>query len=769
MIRAALLASFLFAATVFADGIDKERLARIDDAVSASIKRGDCPGAVVLVVHGDEVVYRKAFGTRDGTTPMAADAVFDLASITKPVATATSVMVLIEQGKLRLSDKVAKHWPEFAANGKADVTVEQCLLHTTGLTADNAIADYAGGKQKAFANIAALKLEAPAGTRFRYSDVGFLVLGELVERLGGMPMNEFAKKHVFDPLKMGDSGYLPAEELKKRCAPTGKRNGQTISGEVHDPRSFAVGGVAGHAGLFGTADDLARYCRMLLRGGELDGKRVLGALTVKLFTEGRSVPGGTRSPGWDVDTSFTAQRGELFPAGDGFGHTGFTGTSVWVDPPSKTTIVILTNRTFLSEKASVTELRRQVGTIVAGSLTWNPERQRRGERVNPVAGAPGSKFTPVLTGLDVLVRDKFAPLKGRSVALVTNHTGRTATGESAIDLLHKAEGVKMVALFSPEHGIRGELDEKVGDGKDEKTGLPVYSLYGERRKPTAEQLKGVDTIVYDIQDIGCRFYTYISTLGLVMEAAKEAGVKVVVLDRPNPIGGVRVEGPVRDAGRESFVAFHEIPLRHGLTVGELATLFNSERKIGADLTVIKCEGWKRGDTFDRTGLPWRNPSPNMRHLTAAVLYPGIGILETTNVSVGRGTERPFEWFGAPWIDGRKLAAELSKQNLPGVRFVPTSRKPVSSTHKDKECGGVDVIIDDWEKVRPVSLGIAVAVTLRRLYPDDWQTKRYDTLLVHKATFDALNTGKSAAELEAAWVADLAKFAERRRTALLYPE
>ncbi len=329
--------------------------------------------------------------------------------------------------------------------------------------------------------------------------------------------------------------------------------------------------------------------------------------------------------------------------------------------------------------------------------------------------------------------------------------------------------MKLVALFSPEHGIRGEFDEKVGDGKDEKTGLPVYSLYGERRKPTAEQLKGVDTIVYDIQDIGCRFYTYISTLGLVMEAAKEAGVKVVVLDRPNPIGGVRVEGPVRDAGRESFVAYHELPLRHGLTVGELATLFNAERKIGADLTVVKCEGWKRGDTFDRTGLPWRNPSPNMRHLTAAVLYPGIGIIETTNVSVGRGTERPFEWFGAPWIDGRKLAAELSKQNLPGVRFVPTSRTPTGSTHKDKACGGVDVIVDDWEKVRPVSLGMAVAVTLRKLYPDDWQTKRYDTLLVHKVTFDALTGGKSAAELEAAWAADLAKFAERRTAALLYAE
>jgi uncharacterized protein YbbC (DUF1343 family)/CubicO group peptidase (beta-lactamase class C family) len=778
MFRTSTMLALLLAAPLFADGVDKTRLARVDQVVQEAIKRGDCPGAVVVVVHGDEVVYRKAFGTRDGQTPMTVDTVFDMASITKPVATATSVMVLIEQGKLRLSDKVAKHWPEFAANGKQDVTVEQCLLHTTGLTADNAIGDYADGRAKAFANIAGLKLEAPAGTRFRYSDVGFLVLGELVERIGKQPLQEFARKHVFEPLKMIDSGYLPNDELKKRCAPTGKRGGKPIVGDVHDPRSFAVGGVAGHAGLFGTADDLARYFRMLLRGGELDGQRVLGPLTVKLFTEGRAVPPtGLRSPGWDVDTSFTAQRGDLFPPGDGFGHTGFTGTSVWVDPPSKTATIILTNRTFISERVSVTELRRQVGTVVASAVPFASGGEGLGVRgqtrrdpltPNPSpAGARGTK--QVLTGLDALVRDKFAPLKGRTVALVTNHTGRTATGESAIDLLHKADGVKLVALFSPEHGIRGELDEKVGDGKDEKTGLPVYSLYGERRKPTAEQLKGVDTIVYDIQDIGCRFYTYISTLGLVMEAAKEAGVKVVVLDRPNPIGGVRVEGPVRDAGKESFVAYHDIPLRHGMTVGEMATLFNTERKLNVDLTVVKCEGWKRGDTFDRTGLPWRNPSPNMRHLTAAVLYPGVGILETTNVSVGRGTERPFEWFGAPWIDERKLAAELNRQTLPGVRFLPTSRTPSGSTHKDKPCGGVDIVVDDWEKVRPVSVGLAVAVTLRKLYPDDWQTRRYDTLLVHKATFDGLNAGKTAAELEAVWAADLAKFLDRRKTAVLYVE
>jgi uncharacterized protein YbbC (DUF1343 family) len=360
-------------------------------------------------------------------------------------------------------------------------------------------------------------------------------------------------------------------------------------------------------------------------------------------------------------------------------------------------------------------------------------------------------------------------LKGAKVGLVTNHTGQDREGHATIDVLHKAEDVKLVALFSPEHGIRGALDEKVGDGKDEKTGLPIYSLYGQRRKPTKETLEGIDTLVFDIQDAGCRFYTYISTLGLVLEAAAENKVKVVVLDRPNPIGGVAVEGPILDAGRESFVGWHPLPVRHGMTVGELAKMFNAERKIGADLTVIAMEGWRRGDFFDQTGLTWINPSPNLRGLQAALLYPGIGLLETTNVSVGRGTDRPFEWIGAPWLDGHKLQDALAKQNLTGVRFVPVQQTPVSSTFKGQLCGGVQIIVDDWSKFQPVRTGLAMACELRRLYPDDWKSERYDVLLGHKATFEGVVKGKPWPELEKAWQADLRRFEDRRRGFLIYPE
>ena len=350
--------------------------AKVDEAVEAALKRGDCPGAVVLVVHKDEVVLRKAYGNRavePDKLPMTADAIFDLASLTKPIATGTSIMMLIEKGMLRPEDKVAKHWPAFAANGKGDVTIAHLLLHTSGLTADNAEADYKDGREKALERIAALKLEAPPGTRFKYSDVGFIVLGELVEKVGGVSFERFAKQHVFEPLKMNDTGFNPGEVFKKRIAPTGKRDGQIIHGTVHDPRAFRLGGVAGHAGLFAPADDLARYCRMMLREGELDSRRILKAETVKLFTEPHEVPGDPpkkqfRSYGWDVDTAYSSQRGDHFPKGTGYGHTGFTGTSIWIDPKSQTAIIILTNRVHPADKGNAIRLRREVANAVADVL-----------------------------------------------------------------------------------------------------------------------------------------------------------------------------------------------------------------------------------------------------------------------------------------------------------------------------------------------------------------------------------------------------------------
>jgi uncharacterized protein YbbC (DUF1343 family) len=688
---------------------------------------------------------------------MTVDTVFDLASLTKPLATASSVMLLVEQGKLRPSDTVAQHLPAFAAKGKDKITVEQLLLHTSGLIADNPVADYQDGREKAVQRLCDLEPAAEPGAKFVYSDLNYITLGELVGRVSGKPLDEFAKENLFTPLGLTTMGFKPPEALRDRIAPTEKRDGKWLIGEVHDPRAALMGGVAGHAGLFATADDLAVYAQMLLDGGVRMDKRVLSALTVKRLTTPHPVPladgsVGQRTYGWDVRTAFSSNRGELFVPGENFGHTGFTGTSLWIDPPSQTAVIVLTNRVHPEGKGNVNRLRSQVATIAASALDPEP---------------PEAK--PTLTGLDVLERDQFAALKCRRIGLVTNHTGVDRDGRSAIDLLWKADGVTLVALFSPEHGIRGAVDQKVDDSKDEKTGLPVYSLYSARKKPTAETLKGVDTLVYDIQDAGCRFYTYETTLGGVLEAAAENKIAVVVLDRPDPLGGVEVEGPLLDAGRESFVGYHTLPVRHGLTVGELARLFNAERKIGADLEVIPMENWRRGDLYDATGLRWINPSPNLRSLTEALLYPGIGLLETTNVSVGRGTDRPFEWVGAPWIDGAKLAAALAKQDLPGVRFVPCRQTPTSSTFAGKECDGVAVFVDDWPRFRPVRTGVALACALRKLYPDDWKADAYDRLLANAATLDGLKKGATWQALEKGWQADLTRFRERRQPYLLYPE
>ncbi|MEN1678570.1 MAG: DUF1343 domain-containing protein [Planctomycetota bacterium] len=379
---------------------------------------------------------------------------------------------------------------------------------------------------------------------------------------------------------------------------------------------------------------------------------------------------------------------------------------------------------------------------------------------------------PVTLGVDVLGQTGFAPIAGKRVGLITNHTGLTADGRTTIDLLNDAEEVALVRLFGPEHGIRGELDQsQIDDAVDGPTGLPIVSLYGPRRTPDPQHLAGLDALVFDIQDIGCRFYTYISTMKLAMRAAADAGVAFVVLDRPNPIGGVAVEGPMLDPGEETFVACHPLPVRHGMTVGELAELFRREGDdrgpINVNLTVVPCKGWRRAMTWDQTGLVWTNPSPNMRRLTQALLYPGVGLLETTNLSVGRGTDTPFELFGAPWINPTELAAALNAAPTPGVQFVPRYFTPSSSNHEGKRCGGVDIILEDADQLHATNVGLMIAATLRRLYPDGWETKRFNRLLVSEACFAAVNGGEPANSLPSLSAQGLSEFKQRRAQVLRY--
>ncbi|HEX8722690.1 MAG TPA: exo-beta-N-acetylmuramidase NamZ domain-containing protein [Pyrinomonadaceae bacterium] len=787
-----------------------DRLAFIDAAVNESVGRKELPGAVVLVARRGGVVWRKAYGARalvPAREAMTADTIFDVASLTKIVATATSVMILVERGKVRLADPVSRYIPELKGEGRERVTVEHLLTHRSGYAPDFDLSEQWSGHDEMLKRLYAEPLRGAPGARFVYSDINFIALGEVVRRVSGLPLDEFARREIYEPLGMRDTGFRPRAELLPRVAPTENVRGmrsylggsgaqgpdgeRMLRGEVHDPTSNRMGGVAGHAGLFSTADDLAVFCQMILNGGEYGGARILSPLGVAEMTRPRQVTddGGARGLGWDVYTTFSTNRGDLFPAGS-FGHTGFTGTSIWLDPASETFVVFLSNRVHPEGKGDVGPLRARVANIVAASLTdaglvararleqsqYVQEMTAGLARFTSSAGEAraaesGGLLAPeaaeVLNGIDVLARGGFKELQGMRVGLITNHTGRDLSGRQTIDVLRDAPGVKLTALFSPEHGIRGQADEKVSDAVDEKTGLPVYSLYGETRRPRAEQLKDLDALVFDIQDVGVRFYTYMSTLGYAMEEAAKARVPVFVLDRPNPIGGADAEGPVADDDKLSFTAYHTLPVRHGMTAGELARLFNEQRKIGCDLRVIRMENWRRGMWLDATGQTWVNPSPNMRSLTEATLYPGVGLLEMTNVSVGRGTDTPFELVGAPWLDGRRLAAYLNGRGLAGVRFVPVRFTPRASVHKDAECGGVNLVVTDRARFRPVRAGLEMAVALRRLYPDDWKVEDYRRLLVNADTLERVRRADDPEEIERAWQPRLAEFRRARARVLLY--
>ncbi len=752
------------------DPFRSDKLAEMDAAITEAVAGHGCPGGVLWFERGGQS-YHKAYGKRalvPAVESMTENTIFDAASLTKVVATTPCVMLLVERGKVKLDAPVGEYLPAFHGDGRETVTVRHLLTHTSGLRPGIPAKPSWAGYERGVALACAEKPTAPPGAAFRYSDVNFILLGEIVQKVSGRSLSEFAEREIYRPLRMVDTGFLPPKTKLGRIAPTEKETNVVLRGVVHDPTSRRMGGVAGHAGLFTTAADLARFARMMLRGGELDGKRVFREGTVAGMTRVQT-PGVVperRGLGWDIDSPYAGPRGDFFPLGS-YGHTGWTGTSLWIDPHSRTFLIFLSNRNHPTEDGSVLRLRNRLGTLAAeavadynfvyvpGALPPRPE----------LGGAGGRRLADVRNGVDVLVERQYAPLKGLRLGLITNHTGHDRDRNPTIDLLRGAPEVQLKVLFSPEHGIRGVLDEKVGDGVDEKSGLPVCSLYGERRQPTAEQLEGLDALVFDVQDIGCRFYTYISTLGLCLEAAAQAKLKFFVLDRVNPINGMASEGPVH-RGASTFVAFHAVPLRHGMTVGELARMFNAELNLGADLTVVPVSGWRRNHWLDDTGLPWTNPSPNMRNLTEATLYPGVGLLESA-ISVGRGTDTPFEVVGAPYIEDVKFAGEMNRAGLSGVRFVPVRFTPKASTFKDQPCGGAYLVVTDREALNAVDVGLALGVTLQRLYPNQFALQKTQHLLSHPATLEAIRAGKSLAEIKSLWAADLEDFRKRRQKYLLY--
>jgi len=752
----------------------------VDEAAQAIVASGEVPGAVVLIGQGDEILYQRAFGWRTIVPqhqPMTVDTIFDIASLTKPVGTTLAVMALVERGAVTLDAPLGKYLKEFRARALDGVTVRRVLTHSAGLPAIPKNGVFARRFPTAAAAIAKEKLDYPPGTAFQYSDTGFILLGELVRRVSGQPLDENLRRLLFRPLALADTSFHPSAAQHARVAPTEFHNGHMLQGEVHDPRARLLGGVAGHAGIFSTAADLAKICRMLLHGGALDGHRIFRPSTVQLMwtrsTEGR----GTRALGWDVTSPYATVFAPFFPAGS-VGHTGFTGTSVSIDPSSRTYVILLTNRVHPSggSSAAIRELRVRV-TAAAAATLFRPPLPAPTPIPMPAADPPEEAELPptpapaptqVRTGLDVLVAQDFALLRGHTVGLITNQTGIDAQGRRGIDLIAAAPHVRLQAIFSPEHGITGLVDADVPNSRDAATGRPIWSLYGPTRRPSEAMLQGLTAIVFDVQDVGARYYTYLATLLYVMEEAAKVDLPVVVLDRPNPITGRVIEGPLLDPDLASFTGPHAIPVRTGLTIGEFARLAAAERKIPVRLTVVPMEGWERRRWFDETGLPWVNPSPNIRSVTQALLYSGIGLLEATNLSVGRGTDAPFEVIGAPWIDPMTLADALNRLNLPGVRFDPVRFTPADNIYARVACGGVRFVVTNRDAIRPVNVALAVAATLRERYRAQWTAEKIQNLLVNRHTIWAILRGESLPRLIAWSDADRLAFLKRRASYLMYP-
>lgn len=717
-------------------------------------KRGAFPGGVLAVGHRGSLVHLHPFGRltyEADAPPVAAGTLYDLASLTKVVATTTMAMILFDEGKLDLDRPVRDFLPGFQGPGKERVTVRHLLTHSSGLEGVMPLFREVQGRPAYLQRLQALDLVYPPGSRSVYSDPGIILLGEILERTAGRPLEAFVRERVLEPLGMRDTMFRPPSRLRPRIAPTefDPWRGRLVQGEVHDENAFALGGAAPHAGLFGTAPDLARFACMLLNGG-VDcggGRRIVSRETVELFTRRAGIPGSDRALGWDTKSAEGSSAGMLFSRRS-FGHTGFTGTSIWMDPERDLFVILLTNRVHPTrENNLIREVRPAVADAVVRALV-----------------------PPVKAGLERITAEDIAKLEGKRLGLIVHAASVTADGRHAVDVF-RDRGLNVVRLFAPEHGLRGQAPagEEIETGQDEATGLPVVSLYGGHRKPRPEDLKDLDALVFDLQDAGVRFYTYASTLILALEAAAEAGIGFVVLDRPNPLGGERIEGPVsapREVVPASFLNLAPGPLVHGMTLGEMATYVNARLAKPARLTVIPMEGWNRRMTWAGTLRPWVPPSPNLRSAEAALAYPGTALLEATNVSEGRGTEAPFLLFGAPWLDPSAVTAAV-----PGFRLAPARFTPQSSKYPDQECHGLRVRVADPAIAEPYRLGITLLAALSRQPAFEWREdgNALTRLVGTPRLVQDLRAGKTVEEILAADAVDHAAWRRDRRPALLYPE
>jgi uncharacterized protein YbbC (DUF1343 family)/CubicO group peptidase (beta-lactamase class C family) len=749
--------------------LSEEDLSSISKIVEPLIQTRQIPGAVILIGNQGRIVYRRAFGHRvlePKKIPMTTDTLFDVASLTKVIATTTAVLQLVEDGKAVLTDPVANYWPELRENGKAKITLQDLLTHYSGLRSGLDLKPPWSGYETALRKIEEEKPIFPRGTSFLYSDINFEILGELVRRLSGQPLEAYCRDHIFEALEMKDTWFNPSPALMGRVAPS--RNDGI--GEVHDPTAYRMGGIAGHAGLFSTADDLSTFAQMLLEGGKSKKEQILKQAMVEQMTLPQSPSGKTplRGLGWDLGPPLASNRDTLLPVGS-YGHKGYTGTMIWIDPVSQTYVVILTNRLHPNGRGDTQALRDGILSLVSDALGPVSAKQAVDRRPSLADYTPKDppETGSLRTGIDVLVARKFAPLAGLRVGLITNDASVDSAGRRTIDLLANAQGVRLAALFSPEHGLSATKEGKVAGGRDSSTGLPVYSLYGDIKRPNEKMLRHLDALVYDMQDAGARFFTYITTMAYAMEVAAKNGIPFYVLDRPNPITGSFVQGPVLERELISFTGYFPLPVRHGMTVGELADMFNVENRIGARLRVIPMESYRRSDWYDETGLRWLPPSPNLRTITEAALYPGVAMAEGANVSVGRGTDRPFELLGAPWIEAGELATTLNHRSLQGLRFVPVEFTPRGGAFQGHRCHGVQIVLVDRQVLDAPALGVELLSALHRLYPGTFQLDKTLGLVGSREVLSSLQEDHDPSFIVQKWQGPLEAFCKLRSKYLLY--
>lgn len=730
----------------------------LDRMLDRFVAEGAFPGGVIAVGHRGRLVHLHPFGRLaygEDAAPVEADTIYDLASLTKVVATTTMAMILVDEGRLDLDRKVQDYLPLFKGPGKEAVTVRHLLTHRSGIDWWAPLYEELEGSKAYLERVQAMDLVFEPGAEYLYSDLGIILLGEILERVAGQPLEDFVQERVFRPLAMTDTVYRPGEDLLERVAPTeiDAWRGRLVRGEVHDENAFALGGVAPHAGLFSTAGDLARFCQMLLNGGVLEHRRIVSRATVELFTRRAGTDDSMRALGWDTKSPDKSSAGSFFSSRS-FGHTGFTGTSIWIDPERELFVVLLTNRVHPTrDNQLIREARPAVADAAVLAL---------------------AEDGIVRVGLDRIAAGEDLGLRGKRLGLIVHAASVAVDGRHAVDVLREA-GLDVVRLLTPEHGLssRAAAGEEVASGADPVSGLPVVSLYGAHRKPLPEDLEGLDALVFDLQGGGVRFYTYVSTMMLALEAAAEAGLEFVVLDRPNPLGGERVEGPVsapRELVPASFVNMAPGPMVHGLTLGEMARFVNRGLPKPARLQVVTMKGWERRMTWADTRRPWVPPSPNLRSSEAAIAYPGVCLLEATNVSPGRGTDAPFLVLGAPWLRPADI-----RVSVPGFELEPAQFTPVASPaapdprYLDQECRGVRVSVTDPGSAHSYRLGVELLTALRKRPEFEWNEDgaALTRLVGTTRLLEDLRTGLTAEQIVASDAAVHEAWRRERKPALLY--